>query len=439
MKRPYILGLALSLASFGSSANLLNELYENAQTYDASFQGARADYESQLQNRGILRSSLLPKLSATGIARRQRDEVTASVIPQQVGEGYATAYTASLRLSQPIFDWAAIARFRQMDEQTMLAEAGLARAQQDLILRTVSTYFDWLSAEDSLRFAKAEKEAISQQLRQAKSRYEVGLSAITDVQEAQARFDASRAQEIAAAAQLRSAREAVRVMTGQLPSMPQALADSLNLEPPQPAEPDSWVQQALESNLNLKAVHLNMQIAREQVREAQAQHLPTLNLFADHQINDLSDTPQGLESEVSTVGLQLDIPLFSGGAVAAQSKQARFAYEKAESELLRAQRETAQLARDAYDGVVTGEVQVSAFKQAAKSAQVALDAIEAGYKVGSRTSVDVLDAQRALYGAQRDYARARYDYLLSILRLRQAVGGLRAEDLQGIDQLLVAG
>jgi outer membrane protein len=275
-------------------------------------------------------------------------------------------------------------------------------------------------------------------LRQANSRYEVGLSAITDVQEAQARFDSSRAQELAAASSLRSSREALRVITGQYPDKPQTLRTPLSVEAPQPANPDAWVEQALQNNVALQTVLMNTRVAREQVRETESAHYPRWNLFAEHTINDLSDTPQQLDSKASTVGLQLEIPLFSGGGSWARSKQSQFKYQKAESELLRARRETSQQARDAYDGVVTGEVQVAAFAQASKSSGIALEALEAGFKVGSRTSVDVLNAQRELFRTQRDLSRARYDYLLSLLRLERAVGALSADDLQRIDRLLQA-
>lgn len=437
MKHPHRLGLVLAFAAFSSSANMLEDLYQQALDYDAQYQSSRAEYQANLQSKAALRAAILPQLTASGTAQRQRDEITASVIPQQVGESYSTSYAASLRLTQPIFNWAAFAQYKQIGDRLGQAETGLAAADQELILRVASAYFDWLAAEDSLRFAKAEKEAIGQQLQQAKSRYEVGLSAITDVQEAQARFDASRAQEIVAASALRSAREALQVITGTRPETPQALRTPLAVEPPEPANPDAWVDQAMQNNLNLKQFEFSSRIAYQQIRENQSSQLPQLNLFAEHQINDQSDTPQGLESEGSVVGLQLEIPLFRGGGALAAVRESRFRYEQSEADLLRARRETVQLARDAYDGVVTGEVQVSALRQAVKSAETALEAIEAGFKVGSRTSVDVLNAQRELFGAQRDLSRARYDYLLSVLRLKQAVGALAYADLQQVDAMLI--
>lgn len=437
MKHPHRLGLVLAFAAFSSSANMLEDLYQQALDYDAQYQSSRAEYQANLQSKGALRAAILPQLTATGTAQRQRDEITSSVIPQQVGESYSTSYSAALRLSQPLFNWAAFAQYKQIGDRLGQAESGLAAADQDLILRVVSAYFDWLAAEDSLRFAKAEKEAIGQQLQQAKSRYEVGLSAITDVQEAQARYDASRAQEIATASSLRSAREALQVITGTRPDEPQALRTPLDVAPPAPANPEAWVEQAMQNNLNLKQFEFSSRLAYQRIREQQSSQLPQLNLFAEHRYNDQSDTPQGLESEGSVIGLQLDIPLFSGGGALAAVRESRYRYEQSEADLLRARRETVQLARDAYDGVVTGEVQVSALSQAVKSAEVALEAIEAGFKVGSRTSVDVLNAQRELFRAQRDLSRARYDYLLSVLRLKQAVGALTYADLQQVDAMLI--
>lgn len=438
MKSAPVLGLLSSLMAFSASANLLDELYQQALSYDAQFEGARADYAAALQAKPQLRASMLPQLNASATVRRARDEITASVIPQQIGSTSSTSLNASLRLSQPLFDWAGFARLRQMDESVAQAEVGLASAEQDLIVRTVSAYFDWLAAEDGLRFAQAEKQAIEQQLRQARSRYEVGLSAITDVQETQARFDAARAQEIAAASSLRSAREAVFLITGARPDNSVPLQVPLGASPPEPNSPDAWVDRAVAGNLNLKQAELASRIAREKVRETEAGHLPILVLFAEQTYADQTDTPQGLESESSAVGLQLDIPLFAGGGNQARTRESRFLFDRSMADLTRAQRETAQLTRDAYDGVVTGEIQVSALEQAVESATVALRAIEAGFRVGSRTSVDVLDAQRELFRAQRDLSRARYDYLLNILRLKQAVGSLSATDLAEIDALLVS-
>ncbi len=439
MKRAIFLGLNLYLASFSSSANLLQDLYQQALEFDAQFQGERAQHQATLQAAPQLRASMLPQIAASVTAQRARDEVTQSAVPQQVGSAISNSYSASLSLSQPLFDWAGFARLRQMDERRAQAEAGLASAEQSLILRTVSAYFDLLAAADSLRFAKAEKEAIAQQLKQAKSRFEVGLSAITDVQEAQARFDASRAQEIAAASQLRSAREALGVITGQRPMMPAPLRAPLETAPPSPADPEAWVEQALTGNLDLKLRELNARITREQVREGQSAYLPTLNLFVRKSYQDASDSPQQLESESDSIGLQLDLPLFAGGGNHARVREKRHLHDKAAAEYLHSQRLTAQLARDAYDGVVTGEVQVQALSQAVKSAKVALKAIEAGLKVGSRTSVDVLNAQQELFRTERDLSRSRFDYLLSVLRLKQAVGALAASDLRDIDALLESG
>ncbi len=436
MKRATSLLVLLYLSVAPAGANMLQDLYQQALDYDAEYSGARAQYQAALQAKPQLRATMLPQLNATGTAQRSRDEITESVIPQQEGSSTSTSYQASLRLSQPLFDWAGFARLRQMDEVQAQAEAGLASAEQQLIIRTVSAYFDVLAAEDSLRFARAEKEAIAQQLRQARSRFDVGLSAITDVQEAQARFDASRAQEIGAASTLRSARESLAVITGARPETTVPLRAPLQTDPPEPASPDAWVDQAMASNLDLKQAELNARIAREQVREQSAAYLPSLNLFAEHTYQDASDTPQQLKSERSAIGLQLDVPLFAGGGNHARVKERRYQYDKAEADRLRSQREVARLARDAYDGVVTGKVRVEALSQAVESAQVALKAIEAGFKVGSRTSVDVLNAQQELYRAQRDLSRTRYDYLLSVLRLKQAVGSLSAQDLQDIDALL---
>lgn len=439
MKLALVPGLIMLGTTLPASANLLSDLYQRAVQYDAQFQSDRARYEAALQARPQLRAGLLPSLTASGSATRQRDETSESnFVGFQPSTVYSTSYRANLQLIQPLFDWATFARFRQIDERIGQAQATYATASQDLILRTVGSYFDWLAAEDSLRFARAEKTSIEQQLRQARSRYEVGLSAITDVQEAQARFDLSRAQELAAASTLRSAREALRLITGEQPENSAALQTPLSTSPPEPANPDAWVEQALASNLVLKRAELGSRIAEEQVREQVSAHLPSLSLVGDYNFTDDTDSQLGRKAEIGTIGLQLQLPLFAGGANRSRVVESRHLYDGALADLDRARREARQLARDAYDGVTTGEAQVAALRQAVKSNEVALEAIQAGFNVGSRTSVDVLNAQRELFRAQRDLSRARYDYLLSVLRLKQSVGALDATDVDSIDALLVA-
>ena len=444
VKPAIVTGATLFFAALPASANLLSDLYQRAVQHDGQYQAALAQHQAALQARPQLRAGILPTLGASASYSRNRQDVQQTNFPGGGSGGdsdssevtFFNSLTANLQLTQPLFDWGVFARLRQIDERIAQAEAELSAADQALILRTVSAYFDWLAAEDSLRFARAEKEAIQQQLKQAQSRYEVGLSAITDVQEAQARFDLADAQEISAASTLRSSREALRVITGDWPDAPALLRTPLETHPPEPANPDAWVEQALNSNLDLKAAELARGVAREQIREQRASQLPSLNLIGTHRYSDEADRLFGSKSEFSSIGLQLDLPLFSGGANLARVKEQRFLHDRAIALLDQARREARQGARDAYDGVVTGAAQVRALRQAVKSSEVARDAVVAGFDVGSRTSVDVLDAQRELFRAQRDLSRARYDYLLSILRLKQSVGALSVADVDRLDGML---
>ncbi len=429
----------LALLPAAASANLLAEIYALAIQSDPAFAAARANYEAAIEIRPQLRARALPQLGFSASLARQQQKTGETNTPA-LEEGVTVRgdiISANLQLTQPIFDWSIISSLRQIDERVGIAELNLHAAQQDLLIRVVSTYFDWLAAEDSLRFAKAEKSAIQQQLEQANNRFEVGLSAITDVQEAQARYDLALAEEIEAASQLRSAREAMTEITGEGFATPVPLRTPVGATPPEPANPDSWVERALRDNLDLQAAELSRAVAEATVRERIGGHLPTLNLDASYAFRDDTDLQFGRELDTTSIALRLDIPLFSGLATSSQVRQSRSELDRSHAQLEQTRRSILRQARDSYDGVTTGVSRVRALRQAVKSTETALEAVQAGFSVGSRTSVDVLNAQRELYRSQRDLSRARYNYLLSLLRLKQLVGALADEDLRQVDGMLV--
>ena len=336
-----------------------------------------------------------------------------------------------------MFDWTAFRRLNQSESQVAAAEAGYLADEQGLVLRVAEAYFDAVAAADALEFAVAEKRAISRQLEQAQKRFEVGLSAITDVQEAQARYDLTVAEEIEANRTLRTAQEALREITGVYPSNLPGLKADMPLTPPAPAKANAWVENALNGNLELAEAILNVDIAQGEIRAQEGGRLPTLGLQAGAGYSDQGGA-FGSETESASIGLLLDIPLYTGGRTSSLIRESKSRYIQQTALAEQTRRAVERQARDAYDGVLAGISRVKALGQAVKSSQTALEASEAGYRVGTRTSVDVLDAQRELYAARRDYARARYDYLINLLRLKQSTGQLLVDDLAEIDRLLAS-
>jgi outer membrane protein len=336
---------------------------------------------------------------------------------------------------QPLFNWQLIAGLGQADALVRQADNQYGFAEQELMLRTADRYFGVLSATDSLRFAESEKAAIGRQLEQAKQRFEVGLIAITDIHEAQARYDLTVAQEIEARNQLTNALEALREVTGTGYEALTPLADTLPLEPPAIADVETWVTQALEMNPLVAAAGEAATAARKEIERQRAKHYPTLDATATYVDSSFNGSRQGsaYDGEDAIFGLQMKLPLFEGGRTSSQVRQAQQQHRQAEQRLEQQRRATSRGTRDAFLGVDAAISRVKALSQALVSNQSALEATELGYRVGTRTSVDVLDAERELYRAKRNLATARYDYVLNVLRLEQASGQLTQDDLARVN------
>ncbi|MCH6565905.1 MAG: TolC family outer membrane protein, partial [Proteobacteria bacterium] len=319
------------------------------------------------------------------------------------------------------------------------ARAEFEVAQQDLILRVAESYFSILAAQDVLEFARAEETAIARQLEQAQKRFEVGLIAITDVLEAQARYDSALAQTILSENQLDNAFQALEVIIGQTPSLnPARLSDNLELNRPVPAQSEPWVEIALQNNQSLLAALAAERAADHERQIKNKSRYPTLDFTASYSDADIEDDtlPDGEQQDLS-LAILFNVPLYTGGRISAERAQAEAAYQSARSVALLQRRLTSQNTRIAYLGVISGISQVTALKQALKSSNTALEATEAGFDVGTRTSIDVLISLRATYAAQRDYAGARYQYLIDTLKLKQASGLLGTADLEQINRWLV--
>lgn len=437
-----LLGLVyLGTAPSAVAADLL-QAYELSLRNDPKVMADRAAYQAALESKPLARGLLLPQVSLDGQWTRTRENNIASSATAggifQPGVDYYDSDGYSLSISQVVFDWAAFAQLKQADAHLFSAEVALANSNQEQVIRVASRYFDVLAAEDGLRTAVAEKAAIASQLERARKRFEVGLSPVLDVQETQARYDTSVAQEIESQRLLRSAREALRMVTGNFPLQLATLREEIPLKKPEPQDEEAWVKTSAQHNLQIQNAQAQSDIALAEVQKQTAGHYPSLNLVGSHDYSDRIDAPFGREQATSLLGLQLSIPIYSGGRVQASVRQSVYTHEQRRAELELARRDIERQTRDAYEGVVIGIRQVEALAQAVKSNRTALRTIEAGYRVGARSATDTLDAQSALYRAERDYARARYDYLLNTLRLKQASGQLSAADLKAINAMLAA-
>ncbi len=427
MKKPIALLLSLAVMPASYAADLW-EVYQMAAERDSQLRAAAAARNAAIEAKPQARAGLLPNINLTGTLERERSD------PKSGSTSYATNENYGIGLNQALFRYDRFVQLQQADNQVAQAEAEYSAEEQLLILRVTERYFDVLGAMDNLTFAEAENKAISRQLEQAQQRFEVGLIAITDVHEAQARFDLSTSAVITAKNQLASAQEALREVAGEynLPLLPPV---DLSLQQPEPSDADAWVDQALTGNLTLMATASSVEAARDEVRRQKAGHLPTLDLNADYSYTD--STINGItpiENEGASVGLQLNIPLYQGGLTSSQSRAAQYRFVQSKEQLEGLKRSTERSTRDAYRGVVSGIAQVKALEQALVSTETALQAAETGFEVGTRTIVDVLDAQQARYAAERDLKRSRYDYLLNTLRLKQAAGSLEPADIEAMNR-----
>lgn len=438
-----IQAVALMLALAASAPLLANELarvYEQALTQDMQFQAARHARDAAIEARPQARAALLPQLSGNygyqDISERGSEGFAG--LPERPVDRDSTQSALTLTLGQTVFDWAAFKRYDQAGDQVALAQAQFRKAEQTLVLRTAEAYFGLLAAADNLGFARAEKNAVERQLELARRRFEVGLSAVTDMHEAQARFDLTVAQEITADQQLAAAREALTEITGQDASRIVMLQQDIPLRLPEPAVPDQWLLTARQNNLDLVAASLQADIAGKGIALARAGHWPTVGAQAQYQDLDADGGRFVGNLRSETLGVQVRVPLFAGGATRSLVSQAQATEAQIKAQREGVQRAVERRTRDAYLGVIAGAARVRALQQALVSSASALEASEMGLEVGTRAAVDVLNAQRDRYSAQRDHARARYDYLLAVLRLKSAAGTLAARDLDEIDQLLVS-
>jgi len=424
MKKPLLLIMSVLMIQPATESDLWS-IYQQAADGDPGLRAAAATRDAALETRPQALAGLLPSFALSGSYQREMFD------PRNSGNtSFSTNQNYTLGLNQAVFRYDRFVQLQQADHTIAQAEAQYSNEEQNLIVRVAEAYFNVLAAKDNLRFAKAENQAISRQLDQAQQRFEVGLTAITDVHEAKARYDLSVSTVILAENQLASAQDSLREMTGAYPQ-PLLAPHDLTLQFPDPKDPAAWVTQALDGNMNLLASTAGVQVARDEIRRQKAGHLPTLDLQAGYSYQDLNfGGIVNLERNDATLGLQFNIPIYQGGLVSSQSRAAQYRFVASKEQLETLKRSTERQTRDAYRGVVSGIAQVKALEQSLVSTETALEAAEAGFEVGTRTIVDVLNAQRERYRAERDLYRARYDYLLNTLRLKQAAGSLAPRDIE---------
>ncbi len=409
-------------------------IYRLALEQDAELKIAEADYRAALAALPIAKSGRLPQLTLSAdVNRRETDN-------SETGDDTFDTTGYTLSLTQSLYDADVSADIDTAEATTEAERARFEAARQNLALRVAETYFDILAAQDNVDFAYAERTAIARQLEQAQKRFEVGLIAITDVHEAQARFDSAEAQAILAENLLENAYQALAVITGDAGFRDLAkLGDDLRLIVPDPADASAWVEFALDNNRDLVAARENLSAARFARRKAERGRYPTVDLVASYADQDSENNIIGeFQQDDLSVGIELQIPLYSGGRIGAEQARAEADLQSARNTVLLQSRLASQQARTSYLDVVSGISQVKALLQALESSNIALEATQAGFEVGTRTSVDVLVSLQETYRAQRDYASARYDYLVNTLRLKQAAGLLEADDLAQINRYLVA-
>lgn len=449
--------LAVSLvASAPTHATDLIEIYSIALTSDPLLREADANLQATIQRKPQAIAALLPQVSAGWTYDDNKNNTRAirgvgNVVAPSITDTTSDGWGWTVDLTQTLFRADQWLRVRQADKEAAQSEADYQAARQNLITRVATAYFDVLAAEDTLKSEQGAKDAIGRQLEQAQKRFEVGLIAITDVQEAQAGYDTAVAAEIVAKRVLANRREVLREITGQYTPDLDGPRDQIPLVSPNPVDENQWVEIALQQNLALMAADIGVDIARDDVRIARSGYLPTLDLVARRQVQDISgngkNTAQNFtsglveiqpidtlnDSTAEVISVQFSVPIYTGGAIRSASREAVWQRRAALERLERTAREVERQTRDSYLGVISEIARVKALRQSLKSSRTALQATEAGFEVGTRTTVDVLDARRALFLAETNYARSRYDYIINVLLLKEAAGTLTETDLTEVN------
>ncbi|WP_300004815.1 outer membrane channel protein TolC [uncultured Cedecea sp.] len=434
---PILIGLSLTGFSAMSQAENLLQVYQQARTSNPDLRKSAADRDAAFEKINEARSPLLPQLGLGA-------DYTYSNGYRDNNGINSNATSASLQLTQNIFDMSKWRALGLQEKTAGIQDVIYQNAQQALILNTATAYFNVLNAIDSLSFIEAQKQSVYRQLDQTTQRFNVGLVAITDVQNARAQYDTVLANEVTARNNVDNTVEELRQITGN----DYLSLASLNVDSFKTNKPDAvnnLLKDAEKRNLSLLQARLSQDLAREQIRQAEDGHLPTLSLTASTGVSntDYSGSRTSGNAQYGNsyagqnkVGLSFSLPLYQGGSVSSQVKQAQYNFTGASEQLEGAHRSVVQTVRSSFNNINASISTINAYKQAVISAQSSLDAMEAGYSVGTRTIVDVLTATSSLYSAKQQLSNARYSYLINELNIKSALGTLNEQDLVALNNTL---
>jgi len=422
--------LIATLTITNTYAENLTEIYSQARQEDPTLNIMAAKKNVIIENNNIQRAELFPQINWQGNYGRQRITTETSKI------GFDDVKGFTLSLSMPLYRhelWIALQEAKLQTQQTNLEYAA---SEQNLILRVAENYFEILAAQDNLKYTNQEKTALEHQLAKKKAELHVGLTTITEVHEAQARYDLINADTIAAQNRLDNAHTALATITNKTYKMLAKLNTDIPKNIPEPNDPNQWAEQTKTNNLTLKANRLNVAIAKKQIQEQRANHLPTLDMIGERRYSKSPNLFGVARSDQELLQVQLNVPLFKGGKTLSQVRQAKHTLIQTQYELIKTERETEQQTRNTYLKLTNDIQQIKALEQAVTSNQKALEANELSLAIGTRNLQDVLTAQSNTYQAQKNLAQARYDYILNSLRLKQLVGQLSPQDLTKINHWL---
>ena len=430
---------AFAAASAPAFAADIAALYELAVENDARFHANRARYEATMLNPAISRARLLPQISLSAARSRfpkRKIRGRAFGVADDDTEFTYNAASHSLNVTQSLFNIEYYIELQKSRSEAERARLDFEAARQDLILRLAEAYFGVLSAQNDLEFARAEKEALARQLEQAQSRFEVGLDPITDSRKAEAAYDLAIADEISAANRLHVSRSVLRVITGRSGGKLDPLADTAPTVAPDPDNAGAWIEAALDKNLRLLSQRLAANIAAAEAERLRAGHYPTLDLYADRNERNVRGGPAPQTARDVEIGVRLNLPLFSGGGVRYRTRQASHLHREAVQQLKEIHHQTRQQAEEAFLNAAASVSRVAALARARESARVSYESNQAGFTVGTRSSVDVLLALEDLFDAERDYSETRHEYILNTLRLKKVAGSLSHDDVLAIARWL---
>jgi len=422
----------LLLLSCNVVAMDLTGIYALAETNDPIYRQSVYSTLATRESKPQARSQLLPNANLTADTFANDQTIGGGGPTTVSGNTSFNSHGYNISVAQPVFRWDRYLTLKQTDSIIQQAEAEQISVQQELIIRVAEAYFNILAALDNIEFTKAETKSLGRQLEQANQRFEVGLTAITDVAEAQAGFDRATADDILAENLLDNAKENLRAITGEYISEFSSLGNAMPLVTPEPNDIDQWSKTAESQNMIIIAAKHKVESSRQEIGIQKSEHLPTVDLIANRGNFSSGGRFGDSTSRSIDVGLELNVPIYQGGLISSNTREARYLYDQSRQELEQAFRAAQRDTRQAYLGIISGISRVNALKQALVSTETALKATETGFEVGTRTAVDLVASERATLDAKRNHARARYNYLLDSLRLKKAAGTLNPDDLKQI-------